>query len=220
MSTFEATYRQRVMGAMVLVLALAVLLVRGWPVWAPSDPTSVFRDRPTERIQIRDVQPTSQAKEKTPAPPAPLPPVVVPNEVLIKEELSFGEAPLDVDAPEDDAELQEGAERRTAAQAPDTGARLLRSVQPTYPASAREAEVRARIQVEVQIRADGVVEAATIQERWRIYPDGSSRPVARLGHGLEEAALSAAERSLFRPARTRGRPVATRKRITFTFGPD
>lgn len=178
----------------------------------------MYSDRSTNRIQIREIQPTSQSEEKNPPPPAPLPPIVVPNEVTVKEEIEFGESELQVETPEDDAVLQEGADQATASRPPDTGAQLLKNVQPTYPAAAQQDEVRARIQVEVQIGPNGRVENAAIRRRWRLYPDGSSHPVEELGYGLEKAALAAAQRSLFRPAQASGRPVATRKVLTFTFG--
>ena len=220
MPTARSTYYRRVLGALVGVLLGAIALVRGWPVLAPDAAPARFRDAPAERIQIRDVQPTQQAQEKTPAPPAPLPPVVVPEEVLIEEELEFGETSLSLDLDGEDATLQEGADRTATAPAPETGARLLRSVQPTYPPAARDDGVRARVEVSVQISKTGTVEAATVRRRWRVAPDGARTPVARLEHGLEEAALAAARQSLFRPARQGGRPVATQKVLTFTFGPE
>jgi TonB family protein len=221
MRSRQHSYRERLLGALVAVLALALALVRGWPA-ATEEAPSAFRDRPAERIQVRDVQPTSQSQEQTPPPPAPLPPVVVPDEVVVTEELDFGEAELQVDVPdpEDDARLREGAEQATAAQTPDTGARLLRNVQPTYPSSAREDDVRARIEVEVEIDPQGRVQSASIQQRWRLRPNGSPEAVEELKYGLEEAALGAARRSLFRPARHRGKPVTTRTVLTFTFGPE
>jgi outer membrane biosynthesis protein TonB len=218
MDAVDLTYRERLMGALVVVLALAILIVEGWPAASPSPPADLFRDRPGERIQVRDIQPTSQSQEKNPPPPAPLPPVVVPDEVLVEEELEFGEAELRVDTPEDDARLQDGTDQATAARQPDTGARLLRNVQPTYPAAARKDEVRARIQIEVRVGPQGRVQAATVRRRWRLREDGSAEPVERLGYGLEQAALAAAQRSLFRPARSGGEPVATRTVLTFTFG--
>ena len=218
MASFDLTYHERVMGALVVVLALALLVVRGWPVDTPSPAADLFRDRPDDRIQVRDIRPTSQSQERNPPPPAPLPPVVVPDEVLVKEELEFGDAELRVDTPEDDARLQAGAEQATAARQPDTGARLLKNVQPTYPSAARDDEVRARIQVEVQIGTQGRVQSATVRRRWRLREDGVAEPVDRLGYGLEEAALAAAQRSLFRPATHQGTPVVSRKVLTFTFG--
>lgn len=220
MPSSRSAYHRRVMGAIVVVLLLAIALIQGWPAWTESDEDALFRDRATDRIEVRDIQPTSQSKEKTPPPPAPVPPVVVPNEVLVETEIEFGESELHVEMPEDDAELQEGAERATAAQTPDQGAQLLKNVQPTYPSAARQEDVRARIQVEVHITETGRVEEAVIQRRWRVLSDGSSRPVQTLGYGLEEAAIAAAQRSLFRPARASGRPVATRTMMTFTFGRD
>jgi outer membrane biosynthesis protein TonB len=148
-----------------------------------------------------------------------LPPVVVPNDVLVEEEIDIGDAELRVDMPEDDEKLQDGADQATAARQPDTDARLLRNVQPNYPSAAREDEVRARVEVELQIANDGRVQQATIRRRWRLSEEGTPRPVSELGYGLEEAALTAAQRSLFRPARANGRAVPTRKVITFTFGP-
>lgn len=219
MRSRRQSYHERLLGALAAVLALAIALVRGWPA-APDAPPSLFRDRPSEAIQVREVQPTSQSREQTPPPPAPLPPVVVPDEVLVKTELEFGEAELQVEIPEDDAQLREGADQATAARSPDTGARLLRNVQPTYPAAAQDEDIRARIEVEVKIGTKGHVRSATIRKRWRLRPNGSPRRVAELGYGLEDAALAAARRSLFQPARHRGKPVPTRTILTFTFGPE
>jgi outer membrane biosynthesis protein TonB len=207
------------MGAMVVVLVLAVALIRWWPVNMGEDPASLFRDRPSSRIHVREIQPTNQAQEKNPPPPAPLPPVVVPNDVLVKEELTFGEGELQIDTPGEDEKLQDGTAQATAARQPDTEARLLKNVQPNYPQAARRDRVRARIKVEVHVSETGNVRRASITERWRLYEDGSARPVPQLGYGLEEAALAAAQRSLFRPAQARGQNVETRTILTFTFGP-
>lgn len=218
MSTSRFRYYRRTLTALAVVLTVAIALVRWWPTWNGEPNTDLFHDEPSDRIQIQDIQPTSQSQEKTPAPPAPVPPVVVPNEVLIKEELEFGEAELQVERPEDDDKLREGSDQPIAARQPHTEARLLKNVQPNYPEAARDDEVRARITVEVHIGEDGTVRNASIKERWRLLPDGSSQPVTTLGYGLEEAALTAAQRSLFRPAENRGTPVETRKLVTFTFG--
>lgn len=219
MALSRSSYYRRVMGATVAVLTFTIALVRWWPTGDASSPPEVFRDRASDRITIRDIQPTSQSEERNPPPPAPLPPVVVPNDVLVEEELEFGDAKLRVETPEDDNKLQEGADQATAARQPDTGARLLRNVQPSYPEAAREEGLRARVEVEVQIDEDGRVQDANIRRRWVLSDDGSVQPVSELGYDLEEAALSAAQRSLFRPARADGRPVSTRKVVTFTFGP-
>lgn len=215
----EYLYRRRFLGSLVVVLLLGIALVRWWPAPLNSSSEAPFRDRAPERIQLEEVQPTSQAKELKPPPPAPLPPVVVPNDVLIKEELEFGDAKLAVEDPEDDAEYQEGAaDASTASRQPDTNARLFRAVQPEYPSAAQEKSVRARVQVTVHVTDQGQVQEASVQKRWLLSTDGHAQPVARLEYGLEEAALSAARRSLFRPARADGDPVETQTTLTFEFG--
>lgn len=220
MTPSRSSYYRRVMGALVLVLCLAIALVRWWPANTEAPPDEVFREGDSERIALPDVQPTSQSREQAPPPPAPLPPVVVPNDVLVEQEIEIGESELRVETPEDDETLQEGTDRATASRQPDTGARLLRNVQPNYPRSARDDEVRARIEIDVEIAETGRVQAATIRRRWLLSGHDTLQPVPELGYGLEEAALAAARRALFRPARVDGQPVTTRKTITFTFGPD
>jgi outer membrane biosynthesis protein TonB len=207
------------MEALVAVLLLAIAVVQWWPTWTASSSPGPFRDRPSERIQIQEITPTRQAQELTPPPPAPLPPVVVPNDVLVKEEVEIGESPLRVETAGDDDRLQEGTSHTTAHRQPDTGARLLRNVQPNYPSAARKDDVRARIEVEVTVATSGRVQNAQVRRRWLLSAEGTSRPVTNLGYGLEEAALAAAQRSLFRPATADGRRVSTQTVITFTFGP-
>jgi len=199
-SVSDHEYRRRFLGALVFVLALGIAFVRWWPTSTPSLPDGPFRERGPERIQVNEIQPTTQSRAQTPPPPAPAPPEVVPNDVVIEEKIEFGDGTLALDDPEDDLRLQEGSsEVTTAARRPDTDARLFRAVQPDYPSAAREQSVRARIQVSVQVSTAGHVERATVLKRWRIRDGGRAHRVARLEHGLEEAALAAARRSRFRP---------------------
>jgi outer membrane biosynthesis protein TonB len=219
-SVSDHEYRRRVLASLAVVLGLGIALVRWWPAPTSSFPDGLFRERGPERIQINEVQPTTQSRERTPPPPAPVPPVVVPNDVVIENEIEFGEGTLTIEDPGDDERLQEGdSKTATAARPPDTDARLFRAVQPNYPSAAREQSVRARVRVAVQVSKTGRVETAAVLKRWRLSEGGRPRPVSRLKHGLEEAALAAARRSRFRPARHDGRPVASQTTITFEFGP-
>jgi len=145
--------------------------------------------------------------------------VVVPNDVVIEEEIEFDEGTLAIEDPGDDERLLEGnSETTTAARRPDTNARLFRAVQPDYPSSARKQRIRARVRVSVLVSKTGRVKTATVLKRWRLSEGGQARPVARLEHGLEEAALVAARRSRFRPAQHDGTPVSSQTTITFEFG--
>ena len=66
----------------------------------------------------------------------------------------------------------------------------------------------------------GRVEASKVLERFLLgnKKDDPKQPVNLLGYGLEEAALSAAGRWLFRPARKNGTPVRSYHALTFRFG--
>jgi outer membrane biosynthesis protein TonB len=218
-STSDRAYRRRFLLSLATVLGLGVALVHLWPVSSPSTPDGPFGERGAERIQINEVQPTTQAREQAPPPPAPVPPRVVPNNVVIEEEIEFGTSALAVEDPDDDDRLQDGTTQTpTATRTPDTNARLFRAVQPDYPSAARKDGVRARVRVSVQVSETGRVTTATVLKRWRLSDGGQARPVAQLDYGLEEAALVAARRSRFRPAQQNGRPVASQTTLTFEFG--
>lgn len=218
-STSDRAYRRRFLVSLAAVLGLGLALVQWWPAPDPSIPDAPFGERGADRIQINEVQPTTQAREQAPPPPAPVPPRVVPNNVVIEEELDFGTSALAVEDPDDDDRLQDGTTQTpTATRPPDTNARLFRAVQPDYPSAAREDDVRARVLVSVQVSKTGRVTTATVLKRWRLLGGGQARPVARLDYGLEEAALVAARRSRFRPAQQNGQPVASQTTLTFEFG--
>ncbi|WP_263785427.1 energy transducer TonB [Salinibacter grassmerensis] len=217
--TSDHAYRRRLLGALAVVLALGVALVRWWPAPSPQAPDGPFGERGPDRIQVNEVQPTAQAREQTPPPPAPVPPRVVPNNVVIEEEIEFGTSALAVDAPEDDDQLREGTTGPPGAtRTPDTNARLFRAVQPDYPTAARKENVQARIRIAVQVSETGQVTGATVLKRWQLADGRRARAVAHLNYGLEEAALVAARRSRFRPAQQNGQPVASQTTLTFEFG--
>jgi len=209
-------YRLRVLGAAAGVLAVALVLVWAWPQSIDSPSDLPFRDAPTEVVRLQEITPTSQSQKLAPPPPAPLPPIVVAEDVLVEVDFD-GTGPLQIEDPDDDARLQEGTDRPTEAQTTRRGARLLRAVQPRYPESARSDEVRARVVVEVGVDDTGRVTDVAILQRLLATASGME-DVERLRYGLEESALDAARRSIFRPAETNGRAVATRTTLTFTFG--
>ena len=204
-------------------LLLLVALVKLWP--APTEEAEPLRygARTSERIQIEEVVPSSQTLERRPPPPAPVLPVVVPDELVLEEvEIDLGDANLlPVADPSDDDALAEGdpdgrpASERGLARA----AKPVRFVEPEYTRAARRKRVRAEVVVEVEVDARGRVQAARVLERYLIgEEDEPKRPVAEVGYGLEEAALAAARRWQFRPAQLDGEPVADQATLTFFFG--
>lgn len=207
------------MACLAFTLLLLIGLVRFWPAGTSAPPSAFYSDTGPEAIRIEEIRPTSQPLEKRPPPPAPLPPVVVPNETIIEDEpIDFSDSALPIDDPGEDEELQAGTDRAAAGQRPDVNARLLRYVEPEYTRAARRRDVRAQVLIEVQVDEQGRVQSAAILKRMLLGEDGEpARAVDNLGYGLEEAALSAAQACLFRPARANGNPVSTRTTLTIRF---
>ncbi|PEN13754.1 energy transducer TonB [Longibacter salinarum] len=210
------SYRLHILGSTTGVLIVMTALVWWWPTFVSVPSELPYRDQATDFVQIEEIQPTNHSQDLKPPPPAPLPPIVVPQDIIVEVEFD-GSSNLVIDEPGEDATIQEGATGPTAARSTSVSARLFRTVQPEYPASARKADVRARVVVEVDVNEQGRVTDATVLRRERV--NGSrTKLVSSLGYGIEESALSAARRSVFRPAQDNGEPVPTRTTITFTFG--
>ena len=213
-------YHVRFLVCLVAVLLIAVAGILGWPT-RPASPESSrpVRIAEQETITLEDIHPTRQSNPRPP-PPAPLPPVITPTDEWL-EEVEIVEEFLLLDDPgDDDANLETALEE--AAREPSgtsIGPRPVRFVEPEYTRGARRRKIRAEIVVRVFVNKQGDVEESTIIARYLLGADGSTRtPVDMLGYGLEESALSAAERWVFRPARERGEAVASHKDLTFTFG--
>ena len=217
----QQRYVLRILTALAGTLLLLIALVRLWPAEWGEPRDIVYSASGTETIQIEEIQPTSQSREKRPPPPAPLPPIVIPNDALDEfEPLDFTDAALPIDEPGEDAERQEGTNAQAvAAQQPDVNARLLRYVEPEYTRAARRDGIQAEVVIEVQVSPQGRVEEATVIRRTLLNDAGDAvQTVDVLGYGLEAAALEAARQCLFRPARANGQPVATRTTLTIRFG--
>jgi protein TonB len=216
----QQRYVLRMMGCLVLALSVMIGLVHLWPSWS-TDPDVAYSAAGSEVIHIEAIQPTRQSLEQRPPPPAPLPPVVVPDDIVTDiEPLDFTDTALPIEEPGEDDERQEGTSRQaTSAQRPDVNARLLRYAEPEYPRAARRRGVEAEVVIEVDIDPQGRVQSAKVVRRMLLGGDGAPpRVVSALDYGLEEAALAAARRCLFRPARAGGEPVSTRTTLTIRFG--
>ncbi|GIV58321.1 MAG: energy transducer TonB [Bacteroidetes bacterium] len=219
----QQAYVLRMMAALAASLALVTAVVRWWP--PPGEPDlsgRIYDVRGQEVIAMEEIVPTQQRLQRPP-PPAPLIPIVVPDEVVLDDyDLEVRDNFLPVDDPGEDARSVEGAaegpERTTAAAS--VGPKPVRIVEPEYTKEARKKNVRAEVVIEVLVNERGRVEQARILERYRLgeKPEDPKEPVAHLEHGLEEAALAAARGWLFRPAREGGKPVRSYFTFTLRFG--
>lgn len=206
-----------------LVLALLVLigLVHVWPL--PSKPPpddGVYRVSSQEVITIEEIQPTRQQNKPPPPPPPPIP-IVVPDDVVIEDQIYVEDALLAIETADDAQELAAAlpAGEASAAKTIEVGAKPLRFVEAEYPRAALRRKVRAEVVVEVLVDARGQVSEARIVERF-LYPNDKAEkePVNVLAYGLEESALKAAQRWMFQPARKDGRPVQSYYTMTLGFG--
>lgn len=195
-------------------------LIKFWPVPTEAfDPNEVFDARGEISIEIEEIVQTTHAQRKAPPPPAPIPPVVVPDDVFLEEQpLDLTENALAIDEPGEDTEAQEGevatGPRRSATTAP----KLFRFVEPEYTREARRKRVRAEVVVEVLVNAKGRVEETRVVERYLLGRNQEREPTMQLGYGLEESALTAAGQLGFRPARQDGKPVSSYTTLSFSFG--
>lgn len=87
----------------------------------------------------------------------------------------------------------------------DEPATPLRQPSPRYPPVLQQAGIEGRVLLEFIIDSTGHVESASL------------RVLERSRSGFDAAARESLERSLFRPARVRGRPVRQRARQTIVF---
>lgn len=219
---YRQDHRLRVMAGTAVALFLLAAGVTWWPAPRPSlAPELVFDTRGDEVINLEDIVPTTQMAQ-APPPPAPLPPVVVPDDQLPDEvELDLSDN-IPVDKPGDalkSAPPTQGPGRAERTVSAEVGPKTVRFVEPEYTREARRRKIRAEVIVEVLVNEQGRVQQTRIVERFLLGRDaGDRQPVATLGYGLEEAALAAAERWIFRPARQNGQAVASFTTLTFTFG--
>lgn len=213
----ERSYRLRALLCLAGALAALIVLVRWWPTPDPStEPDALYSAEGQELIEVDEIIPTRQ--QQAPPPPAPLPPVVVPNDAELEDvELDLTDSFLEVDDPDDDPEYVEGSPEAASGPSASTSARLVRVVEPEYPPEARRRNIQARLVLELTVNEAGEVEDIRIMERYLIEGDSEER-VAHLGYGLEEAALEAARRVRYRPAMHEGEPVAEVTLYTITLG--
>ncbi len=216
-------YHLRLLVAIVCA-ELALLAAIWW--WPRLDrdrvDDTIYNTRAQEVIAIEEIQPTRQF-QKPPPPPPPLIPVIVPDDIIIEDELDIDDVYLRLEQYADELfqESQEGLPGAgQSSPAPEVGPKPLRFVEPEYTRAARRRQVRAEVIVEVLVDEKGLVREATIVERF-LYEgtdDEQKEVVPELRYGLEESALAAARRWMFQPARQNGQPVKSYTTLTFSFG--
>ncbi|MFW5955445.1 MAG: energy transducer TonB, partial [Rhodothermales bacterium] len=204
--------------SLVVVLLCANLSVRLWPAHDARQPQDVPPGNAGELIHLEEVAQTSHGAVRPPPPPPPIP-------IVASEEIEWETPDLDFEValPDPSKALHAGlpgSDTETSAGGPsfEEDARPIRFVEPEYTREARRRGLRAEIVVVVRVAPDGQVVDTEIIRRYLLEQAATKRPTDEIGYGLEEAAVAAAQRWLFRPARVNGRPVESVYELTFSFG--
>ncbi len=213
----KAGYVIRIQYALIASLLLALALVNLWPTTAPTHTDITYRARGQETIAIEEIVQTRHRKEKPPPPPPLIPVIVSDQEIIDDVELDIQDDFLALsDDEEEGDELPEGD--RTSSAPSLMEPRPVRIVEPEYTRDAKRRNIRAEVVVEVLVDERGRVAAAEVIDRYLLGKDEAKEEVGRIGYGLEESAIDAAQRCMFRPARLDGVAVRSYARIIFSFG--
>jgi periplasmic protein TonB len=207
------------MACVAAVLLVLIVVVRYWPSDFRGGTMPTYLAAELETVALEDILPTSQtASERPPPPPLPPIPVEEPPDLVFDDVLNFDVNLPDMPGPPSDGRDFTGDDR-TGSASTARSARPVRFVEPEYTRDARRRNIRAQIVVEVTVDERGRVVDKRILERYMAGGSSSAlESVTQIGFGLEESALSAAERFLFRPAEFRGEPVRSQYQLRFSFG--
>lgn len=192
---FSAKYGRAigVAGAVAVIAHVAGALYA--PPYAPTP--YQLREKKTIAVDVPDFE--------IAAPPPEIARPPIPQDIEESEDASEEEtiAPTDFD-PFEPPELDTGDGEAETFFAFDTPPEPIRQAAAVYPDLAREAEAEGRVWVRVTIDETGRVIATTI-EKSEVIPS------------LEKAAMAAARKWLFKPAKQRDKPVKVQIVIPFNF---
>ena len=210
-------YILRLLASILVAQVLVLLCIKLWPLPLTPEPLDITYSNP-EAIQMEEIVTTHQTR-LAPPPLPPLPPVIRPEDIILEEDLALDFNPLTVIGPPMDEIPAEPEGIRSNGIAASEPPKPIRIVTPEYPRSAQRRKIRAEVVVTLVVDQRGEVRSPQVLERYLLDEKGNTRTlVDELGYGLEEAAINAAMRSLFRPARKEGIVVASNHKLTFKFG--
>lgn len=214
----NSAYRLRILLCLVLVEIFAIALFIYWPETQKNDQLSQNVSFDENEIYFNNAIITRQ-QSSPPPPPRPQAPVPEPSDEIIEEEISLDAVEIE-DYGEELSEDELGLEGEgdQAVEDPEVTPRVQHIVEPSTPKAARQAGVNVKVWVNLLIGRNGEVEEATISEI-QVYDEdsGEYQTVNDANYGLAEAALDAALKWRFRPARDEGQPVKAYSLQVFTF---
>ncbi len=175
----------------------------------PTDAPSAAQHRPSARSSAAPPQPEkSSASERLPSRPAAFATdrdeSASPHFAMLAAAVTVNSTPSTNSTASRHPKEQTGALNRPFEEnVVDAPAKLLTGTPPNYTTAAESAGIEAEVPLQVVIDAAGSVQSA--------------RALARIGYGLDEAAITAVRGYRFAPARRANTPVAVRMRWVVRF---
>lgn len=219
-------YLLRMLSSTAASLLIVIAAFKLWPADNYQVEYSVNNPvHPRELFVLNEIRPTRQSNIDLPPPPVSPLPLYTPRDVVLEpDELdlqfidtSLADSAIDPSSPPFRDPSLKGS--KSSGEATMVSPRPVRFVEPEYTRPARMERVRAEIVVEVRVDHTGSVNDSRVIQRFLLSANGYSKePVAQIGYGLEESALTAAEQWRFLPAYLDGVPVEGSTILTFRFG--
>ncbi len=208
------TYTLRILSTLIIAQVLVLACIKFWPLSSLENPVDVaYPD--SDAIMMEEIVQTFQPRS-TPQPVTPLPPIIKSDDIILDEEPILELDPLLISGPPAEELPMDSSSVSLGSSVPP---KPIRIVTPEYPRHAQRRQIRAEIIIHVIVDKSGRVQSPQILERYLLDESIQGHTlVEELGYGLEEAAVNAALKSIFRPAKKGGITVDSYHKLSFKFG--
>lgn len=191
-----------------LIIALAIMIV-AFKFFPDLKGEGMQLEGPQELFTVEDIQQTKQ-ENRPPPPPKPPIPIEAPSDDVL-EDIEIGDTELDLDAeieappPPKEEEVEEEPTYFVAVEEMPEPIGGIKAIQEkiVYPEIAKRAGVEGKVYILAFVDISGNVTKAQV--------------LKGIGAGCDEAALSAVEKTKFKPGKQRGKPVNVQVSIPVVF---
>lgn len=207
----------RVMGGIVIVELVCLVLFLVWPKSSPSQPFVAKSQAPAvTQLQASVITVQNNSSAGSPQPQNPLPPIPVPNDQPIKQEIKINLHKY-VSNSNNSSELAppgSGGSGSGIVGNPNVSPRVTRIVEPTYQIKLKN---RYEIAVKFLVNKKGTVDDASIIEIYQLDKNGDrKKKVKEINPTIRKAVIKAAKNWEFKPAKDHGKVVRAYTKNYFT----
>ncbi|MGB5529031.1 MAG: energy transducer TonB [Ignavibacteriaceae bacterium] len=193
--------------SLILALALMIVAFKFFPDIQKSD---VQLEGTQELFTVEDIQQTKQ-ENRPPPPPKPPIPIEAPSDDVL-EDIEIGDTEIDLEAemeapppPKEEKKVEEEPTYFVAVEEMPEPIGGIKGIQEkiVYPEIAKRAGVEGKVYVLAFVDESGTVTKAQV--------------LKGIGAGCDEAALTAVQKTKFKPGKQRGKPVKVQVSIPIVF---